>query len=171
MVDRKAVSSGPAIPITTAQFLFNHILLEARTEAQMLAQTKYNMELIMQELEKFSIGEPTPCAAALCLEEAYSEDDTIQDAIANARKSDVSIIYAGRDSQYESEGFDLESIEHPINQIRLIQAVAAASRTTVLVLHAGNPIDASKDPEVVREEAVRACHLPLATASLLNPRR
>jgi beta-glucosidase len=99
MVDGKAVSSSPAIPITTAQFLFNHILLKAQTEAQMLAQTKYNMELIMQELEKFSIGEPTPCAAALCLEEAYSEDDAIQDAVANARKSDVSIIYAGRDSQ------------------------------------------------------------------------
>ncbi|KAL1601774.1 hypothetical protein SLS60_006689 [Paraconiothyrium brasiliense] len=172
-VDGKEVSSGPAIPISTEQFIFNHILLEVRTVVQMQAQTEYKVELIMQGPEKLSIGEPTPYAAALCFEEAYSEDDAIEEAVSIARNSDVSIIYAGRNEEYESEGFDLQTIELPANQTRLIRAVAAASRKTVLVLHAGNPIDVS---EVIDEvDAVLLAHFPgqegaLAAADLLTGR-
>jgi beta-glucosidase len=172
-VDDKEIFSGPTIPITTEQFIFNHILLEVRTQVSMQAQNEYKIELIMQGPEKLSIGEPTPYAAALCYEEAYSEPEAIQRAVTIARDSDMSIIYAGRNDQYESEGYDLESIELPANQTRMIHAVAAASRKTVLVLHAGNPIDISDVIDDV--DAVLLAHFPgqegaRAAADLLTGR-
>lgn len=172
-VDDKEVCSHPTIPITTEQFIFNHILLETRTTVQMQVQTEYKIELVMQGPEEVSIGEPTPYAAALCFEEAYSEEDAIEEAVSTARKSEVSIIYAGRNEEYESEGFDLESIELPANQTRLIRAVASASRSTVLILHAGNPLDVS---EVIDDvDAVLLAHFPgqegaHATADLMTGR-
>lgn len=157
-IDGKEISSGPAIPISTEQFIFNHILLEVRTKLSMQAQAEYQIELIMQGPEKVSVGEPTPYAASLCFEEAYSEDEAIKEAVAIARNNEISIVYAGRNEQYESEGFDLESIQLPANQSRMIRAVAAASRKTVLILHAGNPIDVS---EVIDDvDAVLLAHFP-----------
>lgn len=157
-VNGEQILSGPAIPISTEQFIFNHILLEVQVEIPMIANTPYEIELTMQGPSKLSIGEPTPYAATLAFEEAYSEDDAIAEAVSIARSSDVSIIYAGRSAQYESEGFDLESIKLPANQTRLVRAVATASKKTVLVLHAGNPIDVS---EVIEEvDAVLLAHFP-----------
>jgi beta-glucosidase len=142
-VDSKEICNSPAIHITTEQFIFNHILLEVDTQVPMQAQTEYRMELIMQRPEKLSVGKPTPYAVALCFEEAYSEHNAIYQAVTIASNKNTSIIYAGCDEQYKSEVFDLESIKLLANQIRMIQARAAASRKSILVLHAGNPIDAS----------------------------
>lgn len=72
MMDDKEISSGPAIPTTTHQFIFNHVLLEVRKQVSMQAQTTYKFELIIQGSERLSMGEPTPYAAALCFEDAYS---------------------------------------------------------------------------------------------------
>jgi beta-glucosidase len=167
------VAAGPAVSISTEQFIFNHILLETRTEVSMVGRTSYNIELIMQGPSKLTIGEPTPYAATLAFEEAYSEDEAIEEAVRIAQSADVSIIYAGRNDQYESEGFDLDTIELPTNQARLIQAVSAASKKTVVVLHCGNPIDVSVVIEHV--DAILLAHFPgqegaRAVADLLTGR-
>lgn len=173
-VNGEQVLSGPTIPISTEQFIFNHILLEVRVELPMSENTPYEIELVMQGPSKLSTREPTPYAATIAFEEAYSEDDAIAEAVVIARSSDVSIIYAGRNGQYESEGFDLESIELPENQTRLVRAVAAESKKTVLVLHAGNPIDVSHVVDEV--DAVLLAHFPgqegaQAAADLLTGRK
>ncbi|KAJ4304478.1 hypothetical protein N0V90_000004 [Kalmusia sp. IMI 367209] len=157
-INDEEVLSGPAVPIPTEQFIFNHILLEVRVEIPMEANAQYIIKLIMQGPSKLSIGEPTPYAATLAFEEAYSEDNVIEEAVSVARSSDISVIYAGRNAQYESEGFDLDTIELPANQTRLVRAVAAASRKTVLVLHAGNPIDVSH--VIGKVDAVLLAHFP-----------
>ncbi|KAH6683612.1 thermostable beta-glucosidase B [Plectosphaerella plurivora] len=157
-VNDKQVLSGPKIEISTEQFIFNHILLEKQVQIPMEAGTSYSIRVEMCGPEKITRGEPTPYAASLGFEEAYDEEAAIAEAVAIARESDVSIIYAGRNEQYESEGYDLEDIRMPANQTALIKAVAAASAKTVIVMHAGNPIDVSAFVDDV--DAVLLAHFP-----------
>ncbi|KAK6844157.1 hypothetical protein PG995_014267 [Apiospora arundinis] len=157
-VDGQQVAAGPAIPISTEQFIFNHLLLEVQAKLHMEAGKTYAVELEMQGPVALTAGEPTPYAATLAFEEAYSEDDSIEEAVRVARDADVSVVYAGRNDQYESEGFDLDDIRMPANQARLIRAVAAASKATVLVLHCGNPIDVSAVVDHV--DAILLAHFP-----------
>lgn len=157
-INGSEVLSGPASQITTEQFIFNHILLESRVQVSMTAGESYEIYLAMDGPEKLVIGEPTPYAATFCFEEYYSPEVAIAEAVRLARESDMSIVYAGRSDQYESEGFDLEDIRMPANQTALIKSIAAVSRKTVLVLHCGNPIDVS--PFVDDVDAVLNAHFP-----------
>jgi beta-glucosidase len=129
--------------ITTEQFIFNHALLETRTTLPMTAHHPHTIHLTMHSRTELMRGEPTPYAATLGFEEEYSEASAIADAAALARASDVSVVFCGRSDQYESEGFDLEEMGMPAGQARMIQAVTAAGKRTVLVLQGGNPIDVS----------------------------
>lgn len=157
-VNGEEVLSGEAPKVTTEQFIFNHVLLESRVQVSMEADTSYDIHLSMHGPRELTIGEPTPYAATLCFEEDYSEDAAIAEAVEIARSSDETIIYAGRNEQYESEGFDLEDIRMPENQARLVKAVAAAAKRTILVLHCGNPIDVSAFIDDV--DAVLLAHFP-----------
>ncbi|KAF4968523.1 hypothetical protein FSARC_4090 [Fusarium sarcochroum] len=157
-VNGHQVLSGDQTKITTEQFIFNHITLESRVQIPMDAGVAYDIHLSMNGPQKLQIGEPTPYAAALCFEEYYSEDAAIAEAVEIARSSDEAIIYAGRNEQYESEGFDLEDIRMPENQAKLIKAVAAVAKKTILVMHCGNPIDVSSFIDSV--DAVLLAHFP-----------
>ncbi|KAH8658207.1 thermostable beta-glucosidase B [Xylariales sp. PMI_506] len=158
LVDGKEVLAGEQREVTTEQFIFNHILLESRVEVPMEADQTYDIRLVMRSRDKLTVNEPTPYAASFCFEESYCEEAAINAAVELAKASDTSIIFAGRDGQYESEGYDLESITMPPNQTALIKAVAAASRRTILVLHCGNPIDVSDFVDDV--DAVINAHFP-----------
>ncbi|KAH8201959.1 hypothetical protein TruAng_003872 [Truncatella angustata] len=157
-VNGTEVLSGKKKEVSTEQFIFNHILLESRHDITMEADQAYDLRLVMKSPEKLTAGEPTPYAASICFEEFRSEDRDIENAVELARISDTSIIFAGRNGQYESEGYDLEEIRMPINQTKLIRAVAAASKRTILVLHCGNPIDISELVDDV--DAVLNAHFP-----------
>ncbi|KAI1873995.1 uncharacterized protein JN550_002574 [Neoarthrinium moseri] len=171
LVNGQEVLSGMQPDVTTEQTLFNHALLEFRTEVALIGGQCYDILLSMKSRDRVTIGEPTPYAVTLCFEETYSEEAAIADAAKLAQESDTTIIFAGRDGQYESEGFDLESIKMPANQTALIKAVTAASKRTVLVLHSGNPIDVSEFVDDV--DAVLAAHFygqegPNALADILT---
>ncbi|KAM0322735.1 hypothetical protein ACHAQA_009326 [Verticillium albo-atrum] len=157
-INGKTVLSGSDKGIPTEQFIFNHILLETRVQLAMEAGVSYDLRLEMKSPPKLIEGEPTPYAATVCFEEANDEAQAVADAVELARHSDVSVIYAGRSDQYESEGFDLEDIRMPENQTALIRAVAAVSKRTVLVLHCGNPIDVSAFVDEV--DAIVLAHFP-----------
>jgi beta-glucosidase len=152
------LSRSTQASITTEQFIFNHILLETRTTLPMAAGESYAIHLVMRSRTELVHGEPTPYAATLGFEEEYSEDAAISEAAALAEQADVSVVFCGRSDQYESEGFDLEGMEMPANQARLIEAVAKASKKTVLVMHCGNPLDVS--PFVDSVQAVLLAHFP-----------
>jgi beta-glucosidase len=66
--------------------------------------------------------------------------DQVHDAVAAAKNSDVAIVFA---STYgtEGEGHDRPSMALPQNQDRLIQAVAAANKRTIVILNNGTPMD------------------------------
>jgi beta-glucosidase len=151
------VLSGSAPSITTEQFLFNPKLLESRVQLAMNAEQNYYVKLVTHSREMM-VGEPTPYGATLCFEEHYSTDEAISEAADLAAQSDVSVVFAGRNGQHESEGFDLSMILLPDNQTNLIKAVAAASKRTILVLYCGNPIDVS--PYVEEVDAIVVTHFP-----------
>lgn len=170
-VDGKEVLTGKQPDVTTEQTLFNHTLLEFRTEVPLDGGKSYDIKLSMRSRDKMTVNEPTPYAVTFCFEEYYSEADAIAEAAEVAKNSEVSVIFAGRDGQYESEGFDLDSIKMPANQAALIKAVAAVSKKTVLVLQSGNPIDVSEFVDDV--DAVLAAHFygqegPNAIADILS---
>lgn len=73
-----------------------------------------------------------------------SDDDNqklIEQAVAIAKDSDVSVIFAGLPDRYESEGYDRKHMKMPENQVRLIEAVAKVQSNIVVVLSNGSPIE------------------------------
>jgi len=123
----------------------------------MNAGQAYAIKLVTQN-GKLLVMEPTANGAAIAFEEYLDEHKAIAEAASLASDSDITVIYAGRDGQYESEGFDLDTTLLPDNQNEMIKAVAAASKCTVLVLHCGNPIDVS--PFVDDVDAILNAHFP-----------
>jgi beta-glucosidase len=66
--------------------------------------------------------------------------DMLKKAIDLAASSDVALVFAGLNEEWESEGFDRKNIEIPAPQPELIRAVAAANPRTVVVLNNGSPL-------------------------------
>lgn len=136
--------------IEVEDFLFRPQNLQVLAKVQMTAGVPYFVELIVQPHEPaFITGEPIIHYAKLCYMEEYSDDDDIATAVSVAENADVTLIFAGRTSEHESEGFDAPNMLLPSNQIKMIKAVAAASRRTVLILSCGNPIDVQEFVEDV----------------------
>lgn len=61
----------------------------------------------------------------------------VSEAVAEAKKADIVIIFA---NQWSGEGFDQPDLSLPDGQDALIDAVAAANQNTVVVLQTGGPI-------------------------------
>ena len=65
----------------------------------------------------------------------------LQEAIEAANKSDVAIIFAGSNRDYETESSDRKNLKLPFGQEELIQKVLAANPRTIVVMVAGAPFD------------------------------
>lgn len=63
-----------------------------------------------------------------------------EDAVKVASAADVSVIFAGLSEAAESEGIDRAHIDLPVEQVRLIRAVAAVAPRTVVVLANGGVV-------------------------------
>lgn len=68
------------------------------------------------------------------------DEGLIEESVALAARSDVAIIFAGRPESSESEGVDIDSIDLPLHQSKLIQAVAAVQPNCVVVLSSGTSL-------------------------------
>jgi beta-glucosidase len=154
----REVFGAPEPNITTEQSLFRPIFLETRAQVPMIANQLYDIHLVVHARREMAIGEPTPFGATLCFEEFQSDKELINEAVKLAETSDIAVVFAGRNDQYESEGFDLDHMSMPDNQTALIKAVATVSKSTILVLHCGNPIDVS--PFIDDVNAVLNAHFP-----------
>jgi beta-glucosidase len=66
--------------------------------------------------------------------------DLIDRAVAAAGVADVAIVVVGTSNEWESEGFDRQALALPADQDDLVRRVAAANRTTVVVVNAGAPV-------------------------------
>jgi beta-glucosidase len=62
------------------------------------------------------------------------------EAINAAKVSDVAIVFAGTNANYESEGFDRKNLSLPNEQDMLIKEIVKANPNTVIVLTTGSPV-------------------------------
>lgn len=65
------------------------------------------------------------------------QDALHAEAVAAAAAADVAVLFLGLAEHQESEGFDRDDIELPVEQLALLEAVAAAQPRSVVVLAAG----------------------------------
>lgn len=68
------------------------------------------------------------------------DHDQLGEAIDLAARSDVSVIVVGTNDDWESEGWDRETIDLPGKQDILIHEVAKVSKRTIVVINAGSPV-------------------------------
>ena len=61
-------------------------------------------------------------------------------AVAAAGAAEMAIVVVGTSNEWESEGFDRESLALPADQDDLVQQVAAANPRTVVVVNTGAPV-------------------------------
>lgn len=81
--------------------------------------------------------------------------DYLQEAVAAAEAADVAVVIVGVDAEWESEGYDRQSMDLPLDgsQDRLIEAVLAANPKTVVVNQSGSPVTmpwADKVPAILQ---------------------
>ena len=67
-------------------------------------------------------------------------ENLMDEAVALAKKSDVAVIVAGLNSEWEAEGFDRVNMELPGEQNELIKRVTIANPHTIVVLNTGSPV-------------------------------
>jgi beta-glucosidase len=84
-----------------------------------------------------------------------SKVDLLQEAVVAAEAADIAIVCVGLDGEWESEGYDRQSMDLPKDggQDRLIEAVLAANPNTVIVIQSGTPITmpwADKAPAILQ---------------------
>ncbi|KAK1755044.1 glycoside hydrolase superfamily [Echria macrotheca] len=68
--------------------------------------------------------------------------DYLQEAVDAARAADVAVVIVGLDAEWESEGYDRQTMDLPSDgsQDRLVEAVVAANPRTVVVNQSGSPV-------------------------------
>ncbi|WAO84577.1 Beta-glucosidase [Fusarium falciforme] len=68
--------------------------------------------------------------------------DYIQEAVETARAADVAVVIVGVDAEWESEGYDRQTMDLPVDgsQDRLIEAVVKANPRTIVVNQSGSPV-------------------------------
>jgi beta-glucosidase len=71
-----------------------------------------------------------------------SQVDLLEEAVSIAKEADVAIVVVGLDAEWESEGYDRQTMDLPKDgsQDRLIEAVVAANPRTVVVNQSGTPV-------------------------------
>lgn len=68
------------------------------------------------------------------------KDDLLGEAVAAARAADVAVLVVGKNIEWESEAYDMKTMDLPGEQDALIAAVLAANPNTVVVNQSGSPI-------------------------------
>lgn len=74
------------------------------------------------------------------IEDRKKDEKLRKDAIEIAKKSEVTIIFAGLTENYEAEGLDRTSLNLPENQNELIEAICKVNKNVIVVLSNGSPV-------------------------------
>ncbi|EXL47821.1 hypothetical protein FOCG_10336 [Fusarium oxysporum f. sp. radicis-lycopersici 26381] len=68
-------------------------------------------------------------------------EEMLQQAERTAREADVAIVAVGLNQDWESEGYDRDSMKLPGKSDELVQRVLAANPRTVVILRSGTPVE------------------------------
>ncbi|MCE9645928.1 MAG: glycoside hydrolase family 3 C-terminal domain-containing protein [Chloroflexi bacterium] len=126
-------------------FLNGKLVIDHWADSDMGQQKTADLELeggksYEIKLEYYWKGDPRWRAVALGHQPPHAPD-LIAEAVALAGRSDVAVIIAGLNGDWESEGFDRVDMKLPGRQDELIRRVAAANPNTIVVLNAGSPVE------------------------------
>ncbi|WP_100612918.1 glycoside hydrolase family 3 C-terminal domain-containing protein [Confluentibacter lentus] len=69
------------------------------------------------------------------------DEAKLQEAIEAAKKSDITIIFAGSNRDYETEASDRKDLSLPFGQKEFIEKILAVNPNTIVVMIAGAPFD------------------------------
>jgi beta-glucosidase len=92
------------------------------------------------KVEYYWKGDPRWRAVAFGHQPPHSAN-MIAEAVELAKRSDVAVIIAGLNGDWESEGFDRADMKLPGEQDELIRQVVAANPNTIVVLNVGSPVE------------------------------
>jgi beta-glucosidase len=92
------------------------------------------------ELLKLANGGVEFLYSAGYTDEGATTDELLAQAVGQAKRSQVAIVFAGLPDSFESEGFDRTSLDLPAGHNRLIEAVSGAQANAVVVLMNGSAI-------------------------------
>lgn len=70
-----------------------------------------------------------------------TDEKLLEEAVQNAAKAKIAVIFAGLPDSFESEGYDRSHMRMPDCQNELIEKVAAVQPNTIVVLHNGSPVE------------------------------
>lgn len=88
-----------------------------------------------------SRGIPFDYAEGYSLKKFAEPDDAlIAEACATAKEKDIVLLFVGLPDEYESEGFDRETLDMPKAHLDLIDAVTKTNPNTVVILQVGAPV-------------------------------
>jgi len=102
--------------------------------------TPFFMVNVVDGIKKAAGGAVTVAYAQGCPRFAAGTPEGMKEASDLAEKSDVAVVVVGMDNNYEGENMDPATLYLPGDQDKLIQAVAAANKHTIVVLNNGSPV-------------------------------
>jgi beta-glucosidase len=126
-------------------YLNDEVVIDHTSNADMGRQVLAEVELIGGQaypikIEFYWKGSPRWRSVALG-HQPPQPLDLIAEAVKLAKKSDVVVLVAGLNGEWESEGFDRMDMKLPGQQDELIRKVAKANKNTIVVLNVGSPVE------------------------------
>lgn len=125
-------------------FYFFRTKLERLVSYEMKSDQRYNITMeswaTPQHIIKGSIGGEVVQGHAVGFMEHVDLPKRISDAAANAKSSDVAIVFTGTTLEFESEGYDRPDMDLQPNEYELVDAVVAANPNTIVVNTSGSPV-------------------------------
>lgn len=70
-----------------------------------------------------------------------TDADLIQEAVAGAAAAEIALVFLGLPQHYESEAYDRQHLQLPVNQTELLAAITEVQENVVVILANGGPIE------------------------------
>jgi beta-glucosidase len=147
-IDGKQVFHRSQEPVLQREaFYFFRAQLEKHYTHPMQAGQKYTVSLESwaadPKVVKNSVGGEVVQGSGVGFVEEVNIPAQIRSAAETASNSDVAIVFVGTTAEFESEGYDRETMDLTPNQYELVHAVLAANPKTVVVNYSGSPVTMS----------------------------
>ena len=82
-------------------------------------------------------------APGFVIEAEAADQALVAEAVAAASAAEVAVVFLGLPPSQESEGWDREHMELPVNQVQLLEAVASVNPNVIVVLSNGSAVTVS----------------------------
>ncbi|KAL1631466.1 hypothetical protein SLS54_000227 [Diplodia seriata] len=132
------IEEGEAM-FEASEDVLKSVHMEAGKPVQILVESTNEV----RPASKITHGKPTHAYGGCRI--GYEEEsgiDLLQEAVDAAKEADAAVVFVGLDAEWESEGYDRQTMDLPKHgsQDRLVEAVLAANPSTIVVNQSGTPV-------------------------------